>query len=117
MLRDQIFEDQDFWVDLEFRFSGDCAKGAHLPQFGRHFWCDGFSPHKSINTRFGIQISGKAWIVDGQAQYVWDFVIDIPQNQLHRPLNSYDYSIQSACFDTRTLKLQLSKVTRKDKAH
>ncbi len=81
--RDDILKDAEFWSVLEFGLSGwfrtcgDRALGG--------FWCDGFTPESSRNTKEGIEVTGIAWIVDGKkSQHKCTFTASIPQRMLSR---------------------------------
>ena len=66
----------DSWVNLEFRVSGEFAG---LPERRpQYFWCDGFTPDEYVLNGPRPRITGKAWIVDGQKQMLWDFTLLLP---------------------------------------
>jgi hypothetical protein len=49
------------------------------------FWCDGFVPHSSTDTKYGVEVQGNAWIADdNKSQREYAFVASIPQRMLSR---------------------------------
>ncbi len=81
--RRDILQDVAFWNALEFGLSGwfrtcgDHALGG--------LWCDGFSPVSARNTKEGIDVSGTAWVVEGQkSHHQCSFTVSIPQRMLAR---------------------------------
>lgn len=70
-------DEPTFWLRLEYRI---CHEFAGLPERRYHyFWCDGFSPLVYLVNDVPPCITGKAWICNGQAQDLWDFVLLLPR--------------------------------------
>ena len=81
--RHEILEDKDFWLMLEFGISGWFRTCGDKSLGG--FWCDGFLPENARNTREGVDVSGTAWLAEGQkAQHKCTFTVSIPQRMLSR---------------------------------
>jgi hypothetical protein len=89
--RHEILQDKDFWLMLEFGLSG------WFPVCGdkslAEFWCDGFIPENAKNMRDGIEVSGTAWVAEGQeAQHRCSFTACIPQRMLSRRRGEVTFS-------------------------
>lgn len=69
-------DENAFWLSLEYRI---CHEFAGLPERRyQYFWCDGFTPAVYLLGESPPRITGKAWICNGQAQDLWDFVLLLP---------------------------------------
>ncbi len=66
----------DFWLRLEFRLCGELA--GQTDRALRRFWCDGFVPREYHLEGAEPRIAGRAWIVSGQRQREWEFVLFLP---------------------------------------
>jgi hypothetical protein len=65
--------ESDYWLALMFRVCGEFAGMSenHL----RFRWCDGFIPQEYRLDAPSPCITGRAWIVDGQEQELWEFTL------------------------------------------
>jgi hypothetical protein len=81
--RHEILQDKKFWLMLEFGMSGWFRTCGDNSLGG--YWCDGFLPENVTNTRDGIDVSGIAWVAEGQkSQHKCVFTASIPQRMLAR---------------------------------
>jgi hypothetical protein len=67
----------DFWGHLEYRLSREFA--GQRDRALRRFWCDGFVPREYHLEGQEPRIAWRAWIVSGQRQREWDFVLFLPR--------------------------------------
>lgn len=67
----------DFWVCLEYRVCREFA--GQTDRELRRLWCDGFVPREYHLEGPEPRIAGRAWIVQGQRQSEWDFVLFLPR--------------------------------------
>ncbi len=79
--RHQILNDKVFWSYLEFYASSWLSRLDD--KVLKHFWIDGFLPEMSTNTKYGIEVEGMTWVVDGQRQAPYRFIISVPQKMLY----------------------------------
>ncbi len=81
--RDDVMQDHEFWLKLEFWLSGWFRECGDKSMGG--LWCDGVTPVSTENTKDGIVVRGTAWIADGsRAQTKYSFEASIPQRMLAR---------------------------------
>lgn len=81
--RHEILQDKDFWLMLELGLSRWFPACGDKSLAG--FWCDGFIPENARDTRDGIEVSGTAWVAEGQkAQHKCTFTASIPQRMLSK---------------------------------
>jgi hypothetical protein len=81
--RDNILQDSEFWLKLEYGMSPwfrNCEDTSL-----RGYWCDGFIPGSMVNTKDGVDVRGTAWIADSpRSQTEWEFRASVPQTMLAR---------------------------------
>lgn len=104
-------DEATFWKKLEYRI---CGEFVGLPeQRHRYFWCDGFIPYDYYLEEPTPQIAGRAWIVDGQAQEQWDFVLYLPGSVLSKELIDWESLLPPEnrtrwmCFDENRKRLEI----------
>ncbi len=85
--RHQILEDKKFWVKVEFGMLLQPEKKEKFPRY----WIDGFIPEYVADTRKGIEIEGKVWIVDGDEQNECSFLAIVPQKLLYKKVREFEY--------------------------
>jgi hypothetical protein len=70
-------EEREFWDRLEYRL---CRELAGMPEkWQRRYWCDGFLPETYELDSDSPRISGRVWLVDGQEQSEWSFLLLLPR--------------------------------------
>lgn len=109
MDRTRIIEDKNFWLDLEFRMSGDLQSSD--ADFMRRYWIDGFLPSEVKNSKQGVVVSGRVWMAEHGSgkQEQWAFEVEVPQNMLHKPIKNYEYNITNFDEVRMLLVLELAK--------
>jgi hypothetical protein len=72
-----------------------------------NFWIDGFIPRSSKNTKYGIDVIGSVWVVDGQDQQSWSFVLHVPQKMLFKRIEEFIYSLDLFGVEEKKLEITL----------
>lgn len=81
--RHQVIDDKDFWLRLEYETTRWLASSDDRTL--RRFWIDGFLPDTITDTKYGVDVEGKAWVVEGQrSDRQYCFVVSVPQEMLYR---------------------------------
>jgi hypothetical protein len=85
--RHDILNDEPFWLNVEFYLCGFFASASDRSRRG--WWCDGVIPESARNTREGVEVTGRAWIMNSSTDGQWKFTLSVPQSMLrHRPSES-----------------------------
>lgn len=94
-------KDHLFWWKLASLMTAEF--GSSEEKSLRRFWVDDFIPESAVNTRFGVDVEGIAWI-PGR----FHFVASIPQKLLHRRRDHI--AIHSFVLDEsrQTLRIELN---------
>ncbi len=107
--RNQILEDKDFWLRLEYGMTLQAEKKEKIPRY----WIDGFIPESSTNTRKGIEIEGKVWIFEGQKPSSCRFLAIIPQKLLNKKISEFEYGTIDFNPDDLFLKFEIKPLNNK----
>lgn len=106
--RHEILRDASFWSSLEFDLCGWFASASDPSLRGR--WCDGVLPELARNTREGIEVTGKAWIMNGSSADRWEFTLSVPQKMLRR--RRAELTITEVMLDQQRKTLSFSLVRK-----
>ena len=68
----------------------------------RRLWVDDFIPDRAIDTKYGVNVEGAAWIPSR-----FDFVASIPQKMLHRRRDCFCIRSFVVGEDQLTLRLEI----------
>lgn len=112
--RHAIFEDSDFWSRLEFALTEWLAKQDKKEL--RRFWIDGFIPVRIIDTKYGVDVEGEAWVgTSAREQAAYRFIASIPQSLLAPKNHEYRFSEVDLNAETRQLRIIIEKDTNNAK--
>lgn len=106
--RDYVLIDDEFWRTLEFKLSRCLSASEDLRK--RQYWCDGFIPETSVNTKNGVEVVGKVWMVNDKRDTMWDFLATFPQSLLYRTITRYQFKVLEFDPNQSRLVLEISKL-------
>lgn len=108
--RHQLLNDRQFWTRLEYAASQwlENSEDAVL----RQFWVDGFLPDRAMDTKFGADFDGTAWVgVGARRQERFRFIASLPQEMLARKAPAFVIEKLSLDETQQTLRLTLALPT------
>lgn len=101
-----IIDDREFWNRLEYAASHWLQSSNEKSL--RRLWIDGFLPEHAAGTKFGIDVTGIAWVgSEGRVQHPYRFIVSVSQKMAHR--RKRDISIEQLVVDSaqQTLEMQI----------